>query len=136
MRQERYAVQASVSATGTPQAALVGVIVTDDFEVFFDAHDSSRKTVNLRQNATAALVLGPVESDIERTVQLEGTADEPKGAELERFLELYFARFPQGRERRHWPRMTYWRVTPTWLRYSDYSVEPQDIREYTSFDLS
>ena len=80
MREERYAVQASVSAIGTPQAALVGVIVTDEFEVFFDAHDSSRKTVNLRKNATAALVLGPVESEAERTVQLEGTADEPKGA--------------------------------------------------------
>ena len=135
MRQERYAVQASVSAVGTPQAAMVGVVVSDEFEVFFDALGSSRKTVNLRQNAVAALVLGPVTSAAERTVQLEGMANEPTGAELDRFLELYFARFPQGRERRNWPGMTYWRVTPTWLRYSDYSVEPHDIREYTSFDL-
>ena len=57
MRQELYAVQASVSTLGTPQAALVGVVVSDEFEVFFDTLISSRKTTNLRQNAAAALVL-------------------------------------------------------------------------------
>ncbi len=32
MRAHRYAVQASVSAAGLPQAALVGIVVTDGFE--------------------------------------------------------------------------------------------------------
>jgi len=136
MRQELYAVQASVSTLGTPQAALVGVVVSDEFEVFFDTLISSRKTTNLRQNAAAALVLSPAASAAERTVQLEGTADEPTGAELERFLELYFARFPDGRERQKWPGITYWRVRSTWLRYSDYSVDPPEIREFTSSDLA
>ena len=136
MRRELYAVQASVSALGTPQAALIGVVVSEKFEVFFDTLDSSRKTINLRQNAAAALVIGPAASGSERTVQLEGTADEPAGAELERLLELYFARFPDGRGRQKWPGITYWRVRPMWVRYSDYSVDPPEIREFTSSDLA
>ena len=50
MREELYAVQASVSASRTPQAAIVGVIESDRFEVFFDTLGTSRKEDNLRHN--------------------------------------------------------------------------------------
>lgn len=136
MRQRLYAVQASVSTLGTPQAALVGVVVSDKFEVFFDTLAGSRKTINLRHNAAAALVLGSVAAVSEHTLQLEGTADEPTGAELEALLDLCFARFPDGRERRKWPGITYWRIRPTWLRYSDYSIDPPEIYEFTWSDLA
>ena len=135
LRQELYAVQASVSVHGAPQAAIVGIIVSDRFEVFFDTLTSSRKTVNLRHNSAAALVIGPATAGAERTVQFEGAADEPTGTELERLLELYFARFPDGRERQRWPGITYWRVSPTWLRYSDFSIDPPEIMEFTTSDL-
>lgn len=135
MRQELYAVQASVSPAGLPQAAVVGVVVTDRFEVFFDTLASSRKVANLRQAPTIALVIGPVTAGVERTVQLAGIADEPTGPALERLLDLYFARFPDGRERRRWPGVTYVRVTPTWLRYSDFSADPPEIVEFPREDL-
>jgi hypothetical protein len=136
MRQELYAVQASVSPRGVPQAAIVGVVVSDKFEVFFDTLASSRKTNNLRQNSLTALVIGPAASGSDRTVQLEGVADEPKDAELERLLELYFARFPAGRQRRQLSEITYWRIRPTWLRYSDFSVDPPEIVEFNTSDLT
>ena len=75
MRQERYAVQASVSARGVPQAAIVGIVVSDKFEVFFDTLASSRKTNNLRQNSATALVIGPAVAGSERTVQLKNRFD-------------------------------------------------------------
>jgi len=136
MRQERYAVQASVSARNTPQAALVGVAVSDRYEVIFDTLDTTRKTMNLRRHATAALVMGPAAADAERTVQLEGPADEPAGPELDRLLAFYFATFPDGRDRRSWPGIAYWRVTPTWLRYSDFSQRPPEIIELTASDFA
>ena len=136
MRQETYAVQASVTANGVPQAALIGLVITDRFEVFFDTLASSRKAVNLRQNPAVALVIGPAGAGSERTVQLEGAADEPTGAELEALLELYFARFPDGRERQQWPGISYWRVSPTWLRYSDFSIDPPEIIEFVASDFA
>src|SRR5262247_1925631 len=87
MRQEPYAVQASVAAHCAPQAAIVGVVVTDQFEVFFDTLGDSRKAVNLRHNPAVAFVIGPAAAGSECTVQLEGVADEPTGPELERLLE-------------------------------------------------
>ena len=135
MRQQKYGVQASVSVSGTPQIAVIGVVVSDQFEVFFDTLQSTRKAVNLRQNPTIALALGPTSDVTERSVQMEGTADEPRGDDLNRLLDLYFTCFPDGRDRQRWPGITYFRVAPAWLRYSDYSVSPPLIVELSAADL-
>jgi len=130
MRSEKYAVQTSVSPNGIPQAAVVGIAVSDRFEIVFDTLASTRKAANLRANPAIALVIGGTRDGDERTVQYEGTADEPSGGELERLLALYYARFPDGRERRSWPGLIYVRVKPTWIRYSNFSVQPPEIIEF------
>ena len=124
------AVQASVSSKGVPQAAVVGFVVSDDFEFLFDTLESTRKVANLRRSAKAALVVGGLADGDERTAQIEGLADEPRGAELERLKELYFARFPDGRERQKWPGLVYLRIRPTWIRYSDFGRKPPQIVEF------
>ena len=130
MRGYSLAAQASVSASHSPQAAVVGFVTTDDFEIFFDALDTARKIHNLRQNPKMAFVIGGLREGEERTVQYEGTADEPRGDALDRLKEQYFARFPDGRERLSWPGITYVRVRPRWIRYSDYSRQPPEIVEF------
>ena len=128
MRSYPLAVEASVSAEGAPQAAVVGIAVSDRYEVFFDTTDQTRKLANLRRDPRIAFVIGPVGA--ERTVQYEGTADEPGGAELERLQQVYFAAFPDGPERQSWPGITYVRVTPNWIRYSDFTRDPPEIVEF------
>ena len=130
LRTHRLAVQASVSSTGVPQASVVGFVVSDRFEFFFDTLESARKVINLRRNPKAALVVGGIEEGEERTSQIEGIADEPKGAELERLKSIYFARFPDGRERQKWPGLTYFRVRATWIRFSDFSRKPPKVIEF------
>ena len=123
MARHKWAVEASVFPDGRPQAAVVGVVVTPALEVFFDTLDNSRKCKNLRHDPRLSLVIGWDEG---QTVQFEGKADEPKGEELERLLTRYFERFPDGRERRAWPGITYFCARPTWIRYSDFrGAEPQ-----------
>jgi general stress protein 26 len=117
LRGHRLCVQASVSPTGAPQAAVVGYGVSDDLEIVFDVLETTRKVTNLRREPRIALVIG---WDEEQTVQLEGIADEPAGAELARLKEVYFAAWPDGRGRERWRGITYVRVRPTWARYSDF----------------
>ena len=136
MRSEKYAIQTSVAASGAPQAAVVGVAVSDEFEIVFDTLASSRKAINLRANPAVAFVIGGTRDGDERTVQFEGTADEPNGTELERLLALYYARFPDGPQRRSWPGLIYVRVKPTWIRYSDFGAEPPEIVEFNATSLS
>jgi pyridoxine/pyridoxamine 5'-phosphate oxidase len=136
MRRHRVAVQTSVSKDGAPQAAIVGTAVGDDFDVVFDALQTSRKVQNLRQNPRIALVLGGWGLGEEQTVQYEGLADEPSGAELERVRELYFAVYPDGRQRLAWPGLIHVRVRPTWLRYSNFGQTPEKIIEFSAADLA
>jgi general stress protein 26 len=124
LRAQKWAVHASI-AGDKPQAAVIGVAITDRLELVFDTLSSTRKATNLRKSPHIALVIG---WDDAQTVQIEGLADEPKGQELTRLKTVYFERFPDGVERETWPGITYFRVRPTWVRYSDFrSMEPRIV---------
>jgi Pyridoxamine 5'-phosphate oxidase len=124
LKEHRLAVEASVSPSLTAQAAVVGFAISEEFEIIFDTLDSTRKVPNLRQNPRLAFVVGGLLPGDERTAQYEGIADEPTGTELERLTEIYYGVYPEGRARRSWPGLIYVRVRPTWIRYSDYNVDP------------
>jgi hypothetical protein len=136
LRLHRLAVQASVSQSGTPQAALVGFAVTDRFEIVFDTLASSRKAQNLRRHPGIALVIGGTTAGDERTVQFEGTADEPSGEDLERVKQVYYTAYPDGPSRLAWPGLIYIRVRPVWLRFSDYNRDPPQIVEFRPEQLT
>jgi general stress protein 26 len=135
LRHHRLAVEASVCTASGPQAAIVGFAVPDQFEIVFDTLGSTRKAENLRKNPRIALVIGGWTAGDERTVQYEGEADEPVGAERERVTEIYYSVYPDGRERAKWPGLTYFRVKPSWIRYSDYNQNPPEVVEFNSADL-
>lgn len=136
MRTQRLAVEAACAPGGAAQAALVGIAVTDAFEIVFDTLDTTRKARNLRASPRAAFVLGGCSAGDERTVQFEGIADEPVGAELERIKKTYFAAWPDGPTRASWPGITYFRVRPTWIRFSDFNCDPPRIVEFTPDQLA
>ena len=84
VRQRGLAVIATRGADGAPQAALIGITATERGELVFDTSRSSRKCGNLSAFAQVALVIG---WDNEMTVQCEGTADIPTGADHDRCLQ-------------------------------------------------
>jgi Pyridoxamine 5'-phosphate oxidase len=135
MRSERFVAQASVSRDRAPQAAVVGIAVSDEFEIVFDSLLSSRKATNLRANPLIAFVIGGIHDGGVRTVQYEGVADTPSGNELVRVREIYFEVFPDGRERLTWPGIVHVRVKPTWIRYSNYAPQPPLVLEFDAAAL-
>jgi hypothetical protein len=40
------------------------------------------------------------------------------------YRETYYQVWPDGRARRAWPSISYWRMTPKWVRYTDYDRGP------------
>ena len=119
MRTQNHGVVSSTSDAGEPQSAVVGYVVSDALELVFDTLGDTRKAHNLRLRPKCAFVMWDYEKA--RTVQLEGFADEPKGDELERCRALYYAGFPDGRERAKWPLITWFRIRPRWVRLTDFS---------------
>ncbi|MBX7080701.1 MAG: pyridoxamine 5'-phosphate oxidase family protein [Nannocystaceae bacterium] len=126
LRRSKLAIEATVAADGAPQAAVVGFAVSDALELVFDTVEATRKFRNLRADPRIALVIGWDEGI---TAQIEGIADLPTGAELERIRECYFVAYPDGRDRLAWPGITHVRVRPTWIRYSDFTQQPPRIVE-------
>ena len=123
MRQHKLAVVATIGAEGGPQAAVVGVGITEELEVIFDTLSTTRKHANLLRDRRIAVTFnGPGE----KTLQYEGAAvliSTTDDADR-RCLEAYYAAWPDGRRRAAWPNLVYWRVVPRWVRYSDYDRGP------------
>lgn len=142
MRVNPLVTVATVSADGAPEAAIVGVAVSERLELVFDTLETTRKFLNLRREPRIAVVFGAAGGYVggkhdERTLQYEGAADLPEGAELTRVQEeIYFRQFPDGRSRMKWAHIAYVRVTPEWIRYSDYNVSPPRIVEMRDEELA
>jgi pyridoxine/pyridoxamine 5'-phosphate oxidase len=126
MNRHRYGVVSSVNAHGRPESALVGIAVTPELEIIFDTLNNTRKYANLTANPACSFVIGWQD---EQTVQYEGHAFIPQGAELDRFRQIYFATWPDGPSRLRWAGLVHFVVRPHWLRWSDYGVSPPGIEE-------
>jgi len=118
-------VVSTTSATGAPEAALVNIAVTEDLELIFYALQGTRKCANLRRDPRVAVVIG---WDDEKTLQYEGTADEPQNEELARLKKIYGALRPDAEFQMAWPGVTYFRVRPSWIRLSNYG-SPWSVEE-------
>jgi hypothetical protein len=115
-----------LSPQGAPRSALVGVAVTPELEIVFDTVSSSRKYAGLLANPAASFAIGWAG---EVTVQFEGLAFQPGGAELARYQQIYFATWPECRDHLSWPGIAYFVVRPQWIRYSDFDQRPLLIEE-------
>ena len=132
MRQSPYWIEVTVAPTGASQAAVVGVVVTDELELFFDTLKTTRKYRNLRRDPRMAFVMWNGECSI----QYEGMASEPQDESLARLKGLYFKTFRDGPTRERQPDIAYVRVRPTWLRFSDFGGDAPRIAELREEGLS
>lgn len=126
MTRARYGVVSSIAGDGTPQSAVVGLAITPDLEIVFDTLTTTRKYANLIARPACSVVLW---WGGEQTVQIDGVAFEPVGAELERYREDYFAAWPDGRDRLAWTGITHLVVRPRWIRATDYDQAPPRVEE-------
>lgn len=121
-----YAVLSTINAEGRPEAALVGIAVTQDLELIFDTSRKARKFNNLIANPSVAFVIG---WDNEQTLQYEGIASQVPKHELDEVHKIYAKVFPDSTDRKDdWRRIAYFRVKPRWVRYSDFN-KPETIKE-------
>ena len=83
-----------------------------------------------RMKATTRRI--PCAVDGEITVQYEGTAIEPEGEALRQAKDLYFETWPSGVERQQWPGITWFLISPAWIRYSDFDTGQIEEMRFSS----
>ncbi len=119
-----YAALATVTGAGVPQVAPLRYVVTDDFELVMGTLRTSRKYHNLTTNDRVAAVIW----DDEMSIQIEGRFDEPVGADEARLRSHFTAELPREAQlRASRPNHLFFRITPEWARYSDFSDEPPRV---------
>ncbi|SRR5579864_2442323 len=131
---QRLGVLGTIGPSGAPQSALMGIAVTEEFEIVFDTVKSSRKYPNLIARPACSFVIGGWNAG-EQTVQYEGEAEELRSPDLERYQKTYFKVYPDGPSRISWPGITYFVVRPRWIRYSDFDQSPPLIHEFKFFSF-
>jgi len=117
IRSQGDAVISTLGADGEPQAAYVSVTATDAGELVFDAKLNSRKVANLHRDPRIAIVVGGVDGT---TLQLQGLADFPTGADLDRCSAAFVTAFPQFADSLLRDDIVVIRVVVDWSRFGDF----------------
>lgn len=121
-------VLATANKENNPEAAVLEYGITDDLEIIFDTFIDSRKYRNIQYNNNVSLVIG---WDEDVTVQYEGQAFELKGSDQGKYKRTYFRQNPRAKKWEKKEGISYFKVTPKWIRYSDLTKSPWEVFEIT-----
>ncbi len=124
-----FGVVSTISLDGlAPESAVVAISETDSFELVFGSFFDSRKNQNIAKNPSVSVVIG-WDNTNKTTIQFEGTALLAEGEERKFLAERHVAKNPDSKEFSDDPRQQYFRIVPKWVRYSNFSVDPQEVWE-------
>lgn len=126
MRARRAGVVSTLGPGGEPQSAYLTLAATDRGELVFDAKPDSRKVANLRRDPRIAVVTGGPDGT---TLQAQGIADFPAGADLERCTAAYLAAFPEFAGSFDAGAVVVLRITLEWARHGDFRGREPELRE-------
>ena len=128
IKKQKLAVFSTVSPQNIPQSAVLGFGQTNDLEIIIDMFKTSRKYKNLQANPNVSLV---IEWDDNITVQYEGIAQELIGDKATKYKNVYWKKNPKAKRWEKEKGITYFKITPKWIRYSDLRKHPWEIKEIT-----
>lgn len=112
---------ATVCVEMQPEAATVGFSYDEDFKFMIASNKSTRKAKNIEANNKVALVVG---FDGPKTVQIEGEAQVVDKEGMLGRIELHFSKVPRAKDFDGEEGQTYYLITPTWLKFTDYTKSP------------
>lgn len=128
LQSRRHTVIATVDEANRPESALIGFGQTEQLELIFGTSNTSRKYLNIMQNNNVSFVIGWEDDGI--TIQYEGIAAEIFGEEREKMVALYHTKVPGAAVFKDLPDQAYFKVTPKWIRCSDFSTGKPEIVEF------
>lgn len=111
-----------------PESAVVAFSYTENLEIFFGSFVSTRKNKNIQVNSHISLVIG-WDNTNKTTIQIEGKVTLLEGEEKVKAEKEHCKRNPNSEKYINDPRQQYFKVIPYWIRYSNFSVHPQEVWE-------
>jgi general stress protein 26 len=117
-----------------PESALIAFAEDDQLRLYFQTGRHTRKATNLRANPYVSLVIGLQLRDL-ITVQYEGLAQQlTRPADLEACKQRFVTKdSPTTAEYFNHPTAIFFKITPIWIGYSDYSGALPHVIELTKW---
>jgi uncharacterized protein YhbP (UPF0306 family) len=112
-------------ANNKPESAMVAFSETDELEIIFGTFDDTRKYGNLQKNPSVAFVI----SAVPITVQYEGVVQEMQGDDLKKYRQIHIAKNPSSAKYVDHDQQKFFKITPTWIRYTNFGAKPHEIFE-------
>ena len=121
IKKQRLMVLSTIDGTKS-ESAVVAFAQTNDLEIIFGTFSTYRKYKNLQTNKNVSLVIGWEEDGI--SVQYEGVAEEVTGEERDKCREIQLNKIPESKKFANLEQQRYFKISPKWIRYSDFSTDP------------
>ena len=125
-------VLATAGKDGKPEAATVSYVVKDDFSLLINTDTTTRKYKNIEENDHVAVVVAAGEG-ANPNVQIDGTIEKLDDAAAAKAKEYTLKLHPEWKDYYESPTGVWYKIKPSWMRYSDFSGQPPDTEELTDF---
>lgn len=127
LKKNELCVLATSNKSSKPEAAVMSCVAKSDFSILLFTDTESRKYKNIRENSQISAVIGGFKGD--PTVQIDGTIRELVGNGKDATKKYILSSHPDWKD--YFSASTrFLEVTPTWLRYSDFSKQTPEIQEF------
>lgn len=123
LKTQRIGVLAVEMMDGSPHAATVHFAHSEEpFLFYFETYKDSLKAQPLfgRNRTRASFVVGSDEGTM-KTLQVDGTVELLKPEEKNIFDSIYLEKFPKKKEKSKDPKFVFFKFTPTWWRFTDWT---------------
>ncbi len=128
LKGSQLAVIATHAGTGAPESAVITISETEDCGIIFGSFSTTRKNQNIKKNPQVSLVIGWDIAE-RKTIQIEGEAVLLEGQEREEAEAIHCAKNKGHIKYQGNPLQEYFKIVPSWIRYSHLSVEPSEVWE-------
>ena len=133
-KQKLAVISTTAPSNPTPESALIGFAEDEQLCIYFQTKNHTRKAANLSKNPNVSLVIG-LRLDDMATLQYEGKAQQiVKTEDLEVCKKQFAAKgSPSTKDHFSNPTTIFFKVTPTWIGFSDYSDKSPEVIEIKDF---
>lgn len=125
LRTQKLCVVSTVNDANRPQSALVAFSEHEDLRIVIGTFNDTRKYANLLHDPHVSIVVASEETSL----QLEGIATQAEGDEIVACTNLHLTKNPSSKKYANDPRQRFFIIKPTWMRFTDHSVDPHVVEE-------
>ena len=132
IKKQKFTVISTISYRRDKQSegSVIAFSEAENLEIIFGTYNTNRKYENIKNNPEISLVFG-FSNNPKITVQYEGTAEELSGDEKDFFAKRHVEKNPESEKYLYKTQQRYFKITPKWIRYSDFDKDPHEIFEIT-----